>query len=162
MRALMSVSVALMLSSQGIAQTQPPPIVFMDETVMSEVRALEVAEVTRQKFWGRVPGFDGKPIEPSSEQEKNSIPLPKWDLLYIAASASYAGDAARCKVSTAGAHLFRLQNQFRPKYMDEKRTQFAFAYSILIYQDVIARMKDAKCSPERAEALREGVDFIAR
>ena len=153
---------ALSVGGACIAQTQAPPVVFLDESVMSEARAVEIAEITRQKFWGRVPGFDGKPLEPSSEQERNSIPLPKWDLLYIALNASYAGDAARCKVSTAGAHMFRLQNQFRPKYVDEKRTQFAFAYSLLVYHDVVGRLKESACSTEKAEALRRGIDFMAK
>lgn len=129
---------------------------------MSERRALEVAEVTRQRFWGRVPGYDGKPIQPSSDEERQSIPLPTWDLLYIALSASLAGDAARCKVSAADEQLFRLQNSFRPKYRDEKRVQFAFAYSIMIFQDVGTRLKDVDCSVERAEVLRKGIDLIAK
>lgn len=154
--------VLFFVAINAISQTQPPPVVFFDEEVMSETRALEVAEVTRQRFWGRVPGYDGKPIQPKSDDERLSIPLPTWDLLYIAQSASIAGNAARCKVSTADEHLFRLQNSFRPMYRDEKRVQFAFAYSILIFRDVTARLKETECSMELAEALRKGIAYLAK
>jgi hypothetical protein len=162
MRIHLFFAILFLAATSAIAQTQPPTIVFFDEVVMSETRALEVAEVTRQRFWGRVPGYDGKPIQPTSEDERLSIPLPTWDLLYIAQSASLAGDAARCKVNTADEHLLRLQNSFRPKYRDEKRVQFAFAYSILIFRDVTARLKDTGCSMKHAEDLRKGIAFIAK
>ena len=155
-------AVLFLVAINAIAQAVPPPIVCFNEVMMTETRAHEVAEVTRQRFWGRVPGFDGKPIQPPSEVERLSIPLPTWGLLYIAQSASLAGDAARCKVNTADEYLFRLQNTLQPKYRDEKRVQFAFAYSILIFRDVATRLKGTDCSPEQAEALRKGIAFIAK
>ena len=163
MRRILLLALLQLLLTEVSAQTQRPRIVFFDETVMSETRATEIAELTRQKFWGRVPGFGRKtPLQPRSEEERQSIPLPQWDLLFIALSASYAADAKRCGIAAGDEQLFRLQNMFLPKYKDEIQVQFAFAFSIMIFSDVIARLKDQKCSLERVDALQKGIDFVAK
>jgi hypothetical protein len=88
-----------LLNVNALAQTPAPPqIVFFDEAVMSEKRALELAEFTRSRFWGRVSGFNGKTLmEPRDEAERSSIPIPRWHVLYIASFAR--SDAASISIA---------------------------------------------------------------
>ncbi len=128
---------------------------------MTEPLAIEIAETTRQKFWGRAPSIDGKRIiEPENEEERQSIPIPIWDILYIALRSSLIGDATRCRVEASLKSLDAFQRTFYRHYPEEKQIQFAIAYSIMVHDNVFQRLKNKACPAEKKEALRKSLAFI--
>lgn len=132
------------------------PALQADTLQISTANMDKIINVATYNFWGRYEDKQGNILEPKSERERRTLPIPRRTARSLITYSLYAGIAEKCKQDPQKI-LRHMKQIARSTYGSDKQVAFVDFLNHVAQGNVYAALEGRSCTPRLEKQLKRFV-----